>query len=83
MSFDYYSLRKYLAILYLNVFPKKIMRSLILYFSAPPLVFLVTQLTSSEEVMGEHKNGKLLRILGYSAAAIMSVAALALVITSL
>ena len=50
---------------------------------APPLVFLVTRLTSSEAVMGEHKNGKVLTTLGYLAAGIMSVAAVALLITSL
>ena len=42
---------------------------------APPLVVLVVLLTSSERVMGVHRNGPLLRWLGWICAGVMSVAA--------
>lgn len=50
---------------------------------APPLVFIVTRLTCDPKVMGEHANGRLLAWLGYAAALIMSIAAIAMIVTSL
>jgi len=50
---------------------------------APPLVFLVTHLTSDPKVMGNRVNGPLLRGLGYATAAIMGLAAVAMIASSL
>jgi NRAMP (natural resistance-associated macrophage protein)-like metal ion transporter len=41
---------------------------------APPLLVLVVLLTSREDVMGEHRNGPLLRWLGWTCAVVMFVA---------
>ncbi len=45
---------------------------------APPLVVLVVLLTSSQEVMGEHVSPPLLRLLGWAAALVMTLAAVAM-----
>jgi NRAMP (natural resistance-associated macrophage protein)-like metal ion transporter len=47
---------------------------------APPLVVLVVLLTSDKRVMGEHINSPILRWLGWSCAAVMTAAALALLV---
>jgi len=41
---------------------------------APPLLILVVLLTSRADVMGEHRNGALLRWLGWTCAGVMLVA---------
>ena len=48
---------------------------------APPLVILVVLLTSSRRVMGDRANTFRMRVLGWTCAAIMSAAALALIIS--
>jgi Mn2+/Fe2+ NRAMP family transporter len=49
---------------------------------APPLLILVVLLTSSAEVMGEHRNGPLLRWLGWLCAIVMIAAAVAMFATA-
>jgi Mn2+/Fe2+ NRAMP family transporter len=41
---------------------------------APPLIVLITLLTSDRRVMGPHVNPPILRILGWLTAVIMSIA---------
>jgi NRAMP (natural resistance-associated macrophage protein)-like metal ion transporter len=48
---------------------------------APPLVVLVVLLTSDEKVMGKRANSKRMRALGWACAVVMSVAAVALLVT--
>jgi Mn2+/Fe2+ NRAMP family transporter len=48
---------------------------------APPLVVLVVLLTSDRKVMGERVNSRGARVLGWICAAVMSAAALALLVT--
>ncbi len=48
---------------------------------APPLVVLVVLLTSDEKVMGRRSNSLGAKMLGWICAAVMSAAALALVVT--
>jgi Mn2+/Fe2+ NRAMP family transporter len=48
---------------------------------APPLVVLVVLLTSDPSVMGERINSRLAKSLGWICAAVMSVAAVAMLIT--
>lgn len=48
---------------------------------APPLIVLVTLLTSDKKVMGKHTNSPLLRGLGWTTAAIMTAAAVAMFLT--
>lgn len=48
---------------------------------APPLVVLVTLLTSNSEVMGERVSSPLLRFLGWATAAIMTIAAIGMFVT--
>ena len=43
---------------------------------APPLIILVVLLTSDRTVMGEAKNGSMLKVLGWGCATIMSIAAI-------
>ena len=45
---------------------------------APPLIVLVVLLTSDTEVMGEHVNSGLLRLLGWFCVAVMTAAAIAM-----
>jgi NRAMP (natural resistance-associated macrophage protein)-like metal ion transporter len=47
---------------------------------APPLVILVVLVTSDKEIMGHRTNSTALRILGWTCAAAMSIAAVALVV---
>jgi Mn2+/Fe2+ NRAMP family transporter len=49
---------------------------------APPLVTLVVLLTSDPRVMGNRCNGPGLRVLGWTTAAVMTAAALAMVVTT-
>src|SRR5271165_2564971 len=49
---------------------------------APPLILLVILLTSSRRVMGEHLNSPLLRSLGWTTFAVMTAAAVGMLITS-
>lgn len=49
---------------------------------APPLVILVVLLTSNAEVMGEHRNGPVLRWLGWICAAVMIVATVVMFVTA-
>lgn len=46
---------------------------------APPLVLIVTVLTSKESVMGEHVSGRLIKGLGFAAFGLMSAAALLMI----
>jgi NRAMP (natural resistance-associated macrophage protein)-like metal ion transporter len=49
---------------------------------APPLILLVILLTSSRKVMGEHVNSPVLRYLGWATFAVMTAAAVGMLITS-
>lgn len=49
---------------------------------APPLVVLVVLLTSDADVMGEHRNGPVLRGLGWTTAVVMVAAAAGMLITT-
>lgn len=49
---------------------------------APPLVVLVVLLTSDAAIMGERRNGPILRVLGWTTAAVMTAAAAAMLLTS-
>jgi len=51
-------------------------------FLAPPLLVLVMMISSNRNIMGKRVNGTLLNILGWFTAGLMSVAAIALVITA-
>ena len=48
---------------------------------APPLVVLVVLLTGDKKVMGKRSNSTRMRILGWACALVMSVAAVALLVT--
>jgi len=48
---------------------------------APPLLVLVVLLTSREDVMGKHRNGPLLKSLGWSCAALMFAATAVMIYT--
>jgi Mn2+/Fe2+ NRAMP family transporter len=48
---------------------------------APPLVVLVVMLTSDKRVMRDRVNGRGAKVLGWICAAVMSVAAVALMVT--
>jgi Mn2+/Fe2+ NRAMP family transporter len=48
---------------------------------APPLIVLVTLLTSNSKVMGKRVSPPLLRILGWGTAAIMAIAAIGMFLT--
>ena len=50
---------------------------------APPLVVLITLLTSDPKVMGERVNPPLLRLLGWITAIVMTVAGVGLIMVSL
>jgi Mn2+/Fe2+ NRAMP family transporter len=47
---------------------------------APPLVVMVTMLTSDSKVMGERTNGPLLKWLGWITAIVMAAAAIGMLI---
>ena len=47
---------------------------------APPLVILVVLVTSDRKIMGHRTNSRMMRVLGWTCAAAMSVAAVALVV---
>jgi Mn2+/Fe2+ NRAMP family transporter len=49
---------------------------------APPLLILITLLGSDRKVMGEHTSGPLSKTFGWLATAVMSIAAIALVLTT-
>ena len=49
---------------------------------APPLLILVVLLTSRADVMGEHRNGALLRWLGWTCAGAMLIATLIMLVTA-
>jgi len=49
---------------------------------APPLLILVVLLTSRADVMGEHRNGTLLRWLGWMCAGVMLIATVIMLITA-
>jgi NRAMP (natural resistance-associated macrophage protein)-like metal ion transporter len=49
---------------------------------APPLLILVVLLTSRADVMGEHRNGWILRWLGWICVAVMSIATVIMVVTA-
>ena len=49
---------------------------------APPLLILVVLLTSREDVMGEHRNGVLLRWLGWTCAGVMLLATIIMFVTA-
>ena len=49
---------------------------------APPLLVLVVLLTSREDVMGEHRNGLLIRSLGWLCAAVMLIATVIMLVTA-
>jgi NRAMP (natural resistance-associated macrophage protein)-like metal ion transporter len=49
---------------------------------APPLLILVVLLTSRADVMGEHRNGTLLRWLGWTCAGVMLIATVVMFVTA-
>ena len=49
---------------------------------APPLLILVVLLTSRVDVMGEHRNGPVLRWLGWTCAAVMLIATVIMFVTA-
>src|SRR5271169_255610 len=49
---------------------------------APPLILLVILLTSSRKVMGDHVNSPVLRYLGWATFAVMTAAAVGMLVTS-
>jgi NRAMP (natural resistance-associated macrophage protein)-like metal ion transporter len=49
---------------------------------APPLLVLVVLLTSRADVMGVHKNGRILRWLGWASVAVMSIATVIMLVTA-
>ena len=49
---------------------------------ASPLLILVVLLTSRNDVMGEHRNGNLLRWLGWTCAAVMLIATIVMIVTA-
>ena len=49
---------------------------------APPLLVLVVLLTSRADVMGEHRNGPLLRWLGWTCAVVMLIATVVMFVTA-
>ena len=49
---------------------------------APPLLILVVLLTSRADVMGEHRNGTLLRCLGWTCAIVMLIATVIMFVTA-
>jgi Mn2+/Fe2+ NRAMP family transporter len=48
---------------------------------APPLIFIILRVANDRRVMAGHTNGKTLNALGYIAAFVMSLAAVALLAT--
>jgi Mn2+/Fe2+ NRAMP family transporter len=48
---------------------------------APPLIFLVIYLTSSRKIMGDRTNSLTMKIFGWTAAIVMTVACIAMFIT--
>jgi Mn2+/Fe2+ NRAMP family transporter len=50
--------------------------------SAQPLLILVVLLTSRTDVMAEHRNGLLLRSLGWMCAAVMLIATVIMLVTA-
>jgi NRAMP (natural resistance-associated macrophage protein)-like metal ion transporter len=50
-------------------------------FLAPPLLFLILKVSNDRAIMGKRVNGKLLNVAGWTTAAVMSAAAIALVVT--
>lgn len=48
---------------------------------APPLIIIILLVSNNRAIMGEHRNGVVLNSLGITAAALMSVAAVALVVS--
>jgi Mn2+/Fe2+ NRAMP family transporter len=50
-------------------------------FLAPPLLVLIMKVSNNREIMGERVNGHLLNVTGWITAAMMSAAAIALVVT--
>ena len=49
---------------------------------APPLLIIVVLLTSRADVMGEHRNGPLLRWLGWTCAVVMLIATVIMLVTA-
>jgi NRAMP (natural resistance-associated macrophage protein)-like metal ion transporter len=49
---------------------------------APPLLVIVVLLTSRADVMGEHRNGPLLRWLGWTCAGVMLIATVIMIVTA-
>jgi NRAMP (natural resistance-associated macrophage protein)-like metal ion transporter len=49
---------------------------------APPLLVIVVLLTSRADVMGEHRNGPLLRWLGWTCAGVMLIATVVMIVTA-
>ena len=50
-------------------------------FLAPPLLVLIIKVSNNPQIMGKRVNGKLLNFAGWTTAAIMSAAAIALIVT--
>ena len=46
---------------------------------APPLIVIILFVCNNEKIMGEHKNGRWLNVLGWAAAVLMGVAAIAMI----
>jgi Mn2+/Fe2+ NRAMP family transporter len=50
-------------------------------FLAPPLLVLIMRVSNNREIMGARVNGKILNVTGWITAAVMSAAAIALIVT--
>lgn len=50
-------------------------------FLAPPLLVLIMVISNNRSIMGNHANGRLLNVLGWTATIVMFLAAIALVLT--
>jgi len=48
---------------------------------APPLIVIILFVCNNEKIMGKYKNGRLLNVLGWSAAGLMGFAAIAMIVS--
>lgn len=48
---------------------------------APPLIVIILMVSNNEKIMGEHTNGVLINVLGWTAALLMGAAATAMIVT--
>ena len=48
---------------------------------APPLIVIILMVCNNETIMGRYKNGRLLNVLGWTAAVLMGVGAIAMIVS--